>query len=217
MSTTVDLRTLVVELREALAAAPAGPRTEAVRAKANAAREAHALTPELVQGLVKELTTTSAPRKPRSFPTKHGKDCERCGERVEEGKGLCERDEADTRWIVTHKEGDCPVLWFEGVPEGRYAIDWSDNPQALAVEANVVCFYQIKQGTLYAQASSELYEIKDQDHIRRVLDAIKVDPRAASVRYGIEMEHCGVCGRPLTADGSRELGIGPVCIEKMGW
>ena len=28
---------------------------------------------------------------------------------------------------------------------------------------------------------------------------------------------CSLCGRTLTNDESRTRGIGPICIEKMGW
>ena len=34
--------------------------------------------------------------------------------------------------------------------------------------------------------------------------------------YGMESGHCGICGRELTAPESIEMGIGPVCAEKIG-
>lgn len=36
----------------------------------------------------------------------------------------------------------------------------------------------------------------------------------AQKRFGQEIGKCGRCGRPLTDDASRALGIGPVCLEK---
>lgn len=39
----------------------------------------------------------------------------------------------------------------------------------------------------------------------------------ASAAYGHEFKHCGVCGRGLTNDESRERGIGPKCAAKAGW
>ena len=40
---------------------------------------------------------------------------------------------------------------------------------------------------------------------------------AASARYGHEIGECGICGRTLTNDASRERGIGPICADKAGW
>jgi hypothetical protein len=48
-----------------------------------------------------------------------------------------------------------------------------------------------------------------------VLTAIANDPDALA-RYGQELGECGVCGRELTDEQSRAIGIGPVCREKLG-
>ncbi|MGH9156116.1 MAG: DUF6011 domain-containing protein [Acidimicrobiales bacterium] len=48
-----------------------------------------------------------------------------------------------------------------------------------------------------------------------LVTALAVDPLAAAVRYGRERRSCGLCGRPLTAEHSREVGIGPVCGERL--
>jgi hypothetical protein len=37
------------------------------------------------------------------------------------------------------------------------------------------------------------------------------DAKAAVTRYGQELGHCGVCGRHLTDETSRDIGIGPEC------
>jgi hypothetical protein len=39
----------------------------------------------------------------------------------------------------------------------------------------------------------------------------------ASAAYGLKFKHCGICGRGLTNDDSRERGIGPKCAAKYGW
>jgi len=49
-----------------------------------------------------------------------------------------------------------------------------------------------------------------------MLKRIAVDPLAASKLFGLEFKRCGVCGRGLTNDESRELGIGPVCGARLG-
>jgi hypothetical protein len=43
---------------------------------------------------------------------------------------------------------------------------------------------------------------------------VVADPEAAMVRYGHEIGRCGYCGRELTDEESRRLGIGPVCRKK---
>jgi hypothetical protein len=43
------------------------------------------------------------------------------------------------------------------------------------------------------------------------------DPRAAAIKHGKLTGACCVCSRLLTNDESIELGIGPICAEKMGW
>ena len=49
------------------------------------------------------------------------------------------------------------------------------------------------------------------------LTAIVADEQAAYALYGTELGRCGVCGRTLTDETSRKLGIGPVCAEKLGY
>jgi hypothetical protein len=45
---------------------------------------------------------------------------------------------------------------------------------------------------------------------------IAAGPVEAMIRYGLEMGQCGHCGRELTNDESRKLGIGPHCRKHMG-
>lgn len=42
-------------------------------------------------------------------------------------------------------------------------------------------------------------------------------PRDAMLRYGREIGECGHCGRTLTNDESRAVGIGPRCRANKGW
>jgi hypothetical protein len=48
-----------------------------------------------------------------------------------------------------------------------------------------------------------------------VLKVIAKDPTAAAAMFGHEFKRCGICGRGLTKDESRERGIGPVCAERL--
>jgi hypothetical protein len=52
-----------------------------------------------------------------------------------------------------------------------------------------------------------------------VVEALRkaqADPEAAAVAYGRETGSCCCCGRGLTNQVSIDLGIGPICLEKLG-
>jgi hypothetical protein len=68
---------------------------------------------------------------------------------------------------------------------------------------------------LSVQASADFFSVKNKWHRYKILDKIAEDPVAAMKRYGRELGHCGMCGRTLTDTLSREIGIGPVCREKL--
>lgn len=105
------------------------------------------------------------------------------------------------------------------VPAGRYAIDSVDGD-------NAVSFYRVERPDRGRYAGRIFVTLHtgggDQSlnagHAQSVLDRIaEAGPAEASRRYGIELGHCGVCGRELTNDTSRERGIGPKCAARLGW
>jgi hypothetical protein len=49
------------------------------------------------------------------------------------------------------------------------------------------------------------------------LEWIKANPREAAALFGQLTETCGRCGRELSDDDSRKLGLGPVCAGKSEW
>lgn len=102
------------------------------------------------------------------------------------------------------------------VPAGRYALETPEG----------VKFYKLDCPTegrwagytfLNAQASDEFWPIKDRQTKTAIMAKIAEDPQAASIRYGKELGVCGICGRTLTDEESRERGIGPVCASRQGW
>jgi len=103
------------------------------------------------------------------------------------------------------------------VPAGYYAIDHKDT----------LMFYRVTRPTegkwigwcfVDVQASAEFYPIKNLDEKRAILQAIlDSPPRAAAERYGQEIGNCGICGRTLTNQESREVGIGPICRARAEW
>ena len=91
------------------------------------------------------------------------------------------------------------------VDTGRYAVEKDDG---------TLMFYSVKVG--YARvfvdvwASDARWPVNNPAEVKRILTAIENDPDAGP-RFGREIGRCYVCGRTLTDETSRALGIGPVC------
>jgi len=91
------------------------------------------------------------------------------------------------------------------VADGRYAVEKTDG---------TLMFYSVKNGHsrtfVDVWASDTRYPIQNRDEAKRILEAIQNDPDAGP-RFGREIGRCYVCGRTLTDELSRQLGIGPIC------
>jgi hypothetical protein len=108
-----------------------------------------------------------------------------------------------------------------GVPDGRYAI-YKTAQQIAGDEAHSpgadskLMFYSVKKGKhvtfVDVWASDTRWPVKNPTEKARILNAIKNDPDAGP-RFGREIGACWVCGRTLTDELSRKLGIGPVCRD----
>ena len=103
------------------------------------------------------------------------------------------------------------------VPAGRYAITGKDG---------TTDFYIVNRPDKGRWSGYIFVSLQMGDEQRRVplnqvqsiLDRIESDgAESASKRYGLELGHCGVCGRTLTNADSLERGIGPVCAARHGW
>lgn len=111
------------------------------------------------------------------------------------------------------RETNCPQgaeLPYPNLEDGRYAIV-DDNDGKLK-------FYTVKRWKknprilfVSVWASDYRYPIRDKFKVKAILDKIAVNPKAAGERFGQEIGICYVCGRTLTDETSRMLGIGPVC------
>lgn len=103
-----------------------------------------------------------------------------------------------------------PALAAE-VPEGRYAVEDGQTLRFIHVqrptEGKWAGYLFMKE-----QASDEKFPIRNKGR-RDMLLALIVEQGVHDclARYGKELGHCGVCGRTLTDEQSRERGIGPVC------
>jgi hypothetical protein len=125
--------------------------------------------------------------------------CGNCGIKVLAEEGV--RELSGTRWVVWHREGQCPTQGTAGLPAGRYALE---------VDGDVK-FYQCKADGLFAQASDELHRLTT--NVAAVAEAIIAAGLEESGRlYGRELGRCCKCGRTLTSEWRKE-GIGPVCAN----
>lgn len=147
---------------------------------------------------------------------KYDAPCSECGNIVEAETGVLRQ--VDGKWLVGHSAGcpDEPNLPAE-VPDGFYAVDNSDGDTS---------FYRVKQGKKPGVVFIDLVlgggfgeRLVRQPAPYRQRDAIlgkivEAGFEAASERFGRELQTCARCGRHLTDETSREIGLGPECRKK---
>lgn len=102
---------------------------------------------------------------------------------------------------------------------GSYGVDTSDDDRF----TNNFSFFKVWIGdrggwSVQLYVSDDTHRVKlafptQLDALRKIIDA---GLEQASRAFGLEFGRCGVCGRGLTNDESRELGIGPVCRARVG-
>lgn len=84
---------------------------------------------------------------------------------------------------------------------------------------NAGAIYVTEHGTYLGKITAgKFMRVREcsQDQEARVV-AVASDPMAAAVAYGHRTGKCAVCSRPLSATGSVDVGIGPICRDRMGW
>lgn len=106
------------------------------------------------------------------------------------------------------------------LPDGRYALLMPED------EVNPIHFFTVRTSdfgdkwdgyqNLKRHVSDDRIKVSNKIRVE-VMERLNENPKEASLLFGRETEHCGVCGRELTRPESREAGIGPVCAEKTGW
>lgn len=97
---------------------------------------------------------------------------------------------------------------------GFFAINVADGMGGAPVK-----FYRVKQATngrvyLEAQASDEYHAVRTPASIEMVLRAILSNPAKAAELYVSSLGKCYRCGRTLTDETSRSIGMGPECRSK---
>ena len=113
------------------------------------------------------------------------------------------------------READVDAVAMVMVADGRYAI----------AIAGKLRFFRVNTPTEGRWAKmtfvNEVFgggrrdPVQNRQFRQTILNAI-ADDSDALARYGRELGECGVCGRALTDEESRSIGIGPVCREKLG-
>lgn len=87
--------------------------------------------------------------------------------------------------------------------------------------ANDVSFFKLWIGdrggwNLQMYVSDDLHRVQMADATKAdMIRKIAKNPYKAATRFGHEFKRCGICGRGLTADESRDRGIGPVCAGRL--
>lgn len=121
-------------------------------------------------------------------------------------------------------------------PERRAVAELQNGRHAVLV-GDQVQFYVVRtaddgkyRGTTFiARQSGDVrqtvgYRRPDGELVRRTSEVVEFDemvrqileePMVTLARYGREIGSCGVCGRALTDEVSRDRGIGPVCFERL--
>lgn len=121
-----------------------------------------------------------------------------------EGPDLSTLPSGDLYVAVENAEGHLTFMLIARPSEGKWA-GWSFVRQYLGGQGVAGKIGSQKPGAAYHGQWASL--------IAKVLD----DPKAAAQRFASELGRCYVCGRDLTDDESRALGIGPVCRGKGGF
>lgn len=103
------------------------------------------------------------------------------------------------------------------IPTGKYAL-----VNAPTNTVNDISFWSVwvnEAGTIWRLKQVVGPNLENVAHsvILPVLRRIAADPEAAMALYGHEVGQCGACGRRLTNETSRRLGIGPICRSQRGW
>lgn len=134
--------------------------------------------------------------------------------------------------VPAHMTQQAPVAPAPVAPRRTYDPynDILNGRYAFTNDAGVVKFFRvtrIERGMgseartfirVAAMGSDTAYPIRDWMVRKAVLDNIReLGPLRCAKMYGQELGHCARCGRELTDETSRSIGIGPDCRGKDGW
>lgn len=122
-------------------------------------------------------------------------------------------------WAKANKLREAVVTALALKPSGKrqgwFAINVPDGFGGAPVK-----FYRVTQavnGRVYVdvQASDEYYPVKTPASLELVLGRITAAPKKAAELYASSLGKCYRCGRTLTDETSRSVGMGPECRSKL--
>jgi hypothetical protein len=142
--------------------------------------------------------------------------CALCGGKVEVGTGFAVAV-AHRQWENFHKQGECfnEAQGLASVECGRYAL-----PNLKGTNDLDFFIVRIKGGakqllrTIGGHADQTMTHAETKAHAERLASLTPQQAREAQALYGRELGVCGACGRHLTDETSRALGLGPECASK---
>lgn len=119
--------------------------------------------------------------------------------------------------VPTAVDHSTPIDYFDDIPDAYYALR---NDEGTVKFYRVSTFKRCLPGQtrpnrkVQLQSSDELHPARA-EAARRILREIReMKPREAAFLYGREIGRCCRCGRTLTDEVSRSMGIGPDCAAK---
>lgn len=166
-----------------------------------------------------DQTTPTAQLRPNHYPG----DCARCGGYIEANKGHI--DKSTGIWRVLHNEPCEPksvapaqvtrvTNKYKDIPEGRYAV------KSLTGH-NDLDFFKVNRptegkwkGFTFVQrviGGRPDVAVKGETKGKALEAILAAGPDQAMALFGQTLGYCGRCGRHLTDEESRAVGIGPVC------
>lgn len=142
--------------------------------------------------------------------------CASCGGTVKTGEGFAVAV-AQRVWKNFHKKDECfnEAQGLASVEVGRYALPNTNGTNDL--DFFVVHFRSGSKELLRVvggQADQRMSHGETKKHAERLASLTKDEAREAQALYGRELGVCGKCGRHLTDEASRAVGLGPECASK---
>lgn len=150
--------------------------------------------------------------------------CGTCGKRVQAREGRIEK--LNGRWVTFHLDGGCPTdlqaklnELLADLPDGYFAVPYIGR-DAGRTDLTFLGVRSRTNGDRFivhvVGGHGETDDLSFEWCEKAVAALRHFNLEQSAQIYGQELGHCGRCGRTLTNEASRYLGIGPECATK-GW
>lgn len=168
-----------------------------------------------------KVDPAAAPAEPAVRSNRYGGACGNCGKRVQAGEGRIER--VNGRWVTFHLDGECPTDLQDklnaaaaDIATGYYAIPFIG--EGSHTDLTFLGLRRKNNGDVFivhvVGGHGETDDMSFEWSMKAIRALKTVDLKVARMLYGKELGHCGNCGRTLTNQESRAMGIGPECASQ---